>query len=103
MRDRNNQIHLSKKDAAILRQHCRGCRFFIVEKDVSDICTLVGWYDGDNIKEIESYVKQCPCNKKCLVKPSCREENCPIWMKKLEDIVKDRNSKKIGWPHDPYM
>ncbi len=103
MRDSDNRIHLSEKDAAILRKHCKGCRFFTTTKDVSDICTLVGWYDGDNVEEIIEYVKQCPCNKKCLVKPSCREERCPMWMEKLEEIVEYRNSRRKIIPDDPYM
>ena len=99
----DNKIYLSEDDVAILRQHCRGCQFFIITKGVSDICTLVGWYDGNNIQEIETYVKQCPCNQKCLVKPSCREERCPMWLEELEKLVEYRNSKKLGEPDDTYM
>ena len=84
---------LTKQHAEILRKYCKGCQMFITTKFVRDICSMVGWYNKVNIDEIVGYVQHCPCNKKCLVKASCREEKCPMWVEYLESIVGDRNVK----------
>ena len=85
------KLFLSKPEARLLRKYCKGCRFFMPEKNVRDICSIIGWYNSRNFQEIKEYVKHCPCNQKCLVKPSCREEQCPIWMQYVSDVADERN------------
>ena len=85
------KIYLSKPDAILLKRYCIGCRFFLPDKQVRDICSIVGWYNEKNIGEVLEYVKHCPCNKKCLVKPSCTEEECPIWVAYIREAVDERN------------
>ncbi len=84
-------IFLSKLDAEALRVYCKGCQYFNTKKEVRGICSIVGWYNERNIGEVLEYVKQCPCNKKCLVKASCREEDCPIWIEYVYEAVDERN------------
>ena len=86
-------IKLTNKDADILRQYCKGCRMFRPDKNVRSICSLVGWYNKFNIKEIVEYVKHCPCNEKCIVKSCCLDEKCPIWLKYLQKILKVRDKR----------
>jgi len=97
------KTYLSTRDANILRRYCIGCRFFIPDKPVVDICTLVGWYKIDNIQEVVGYVKKCPCNQKCIVKASCMDETCPIWMEYLNEAVEYRQCKKLGLENESTM
>lgn len=85
------QIYLSKPDASALKIYCIGCTYFKPEKLVRDICSIVGWYNERNIGEILEYVKHCPCNLKCLVKASCRVEDCPIWVEYVKSAANERN------------
>jgi hypothetical protein len=95
MREKIKDVCLLKSDAERLRKFCKGCQYFKPEKPVRDICSMVGWYNTRNIQDIIDYVKYCPCNKKCLVKASCREEQCPIWMEYMEKALQERNSKLL--------
>lgn len=90
------EIYLTKADANILRKICKGCQFFRPEKLVKDICSAIGWYNTKNIDEVIKYVKKCPCNQKCLVKASCREEQCPMWLDYIHKAVEERNAKLMG-------
>ena len=85
-------IHLNKNDLLILKQYCKGCRYFDPTKEVVDICTIIGWYNIVNIIEIKEYAKHCPCNQKCLVKAACREVTCPDWLAYVGEAVEKRNS-----------
>jgi hypothetical protein len=88
-------IYLSKPDVGTLLIYCKGCRYFDPSLEVSLICSIVGWYRKKNIEEVVKYVKRCPCNKKCLVKPSCMEENCPIWRETVFKILNERSFERI--------
>jgi hypothetical protein len=85
------KIILSKLDAEALRVYCRGCQYFSPKKEVRHICSIVGWYNENNIGEVLEYVKHCPCNKKCLVKASCRDEDCPMWVDYVKQAAMERN------------
>jgi hypothetical protein len=93
MREKIKEVYLLKSDGERLRKFCRGCQYFRPEKPVRDICSVVGWYNTRNIQDVIDYVKYCPCNKKCLVKASCREEQCPIWLDFIHAAVEERNEK----------
>ena len=90
---KHNKIYLTKPDAEKLRKFCKGCQYFRPKEPVRNICSAVGWYNGKNMQEIIKYVKRCPCNQKCLVKASCREGECPMWMDYIKQAVVERNSK----------
>ena len=70
---------LLKKHVKVLRQYCKGCQYFEPDRPVNEICTLIGWYKYDNIDKIRNLAKGCPCYK-CLVKASCKEMVCPLWL-----------------------
>jgi len=93
MIERPKKIYLTKPDAEKLRKLCKGCQYFNPKKEARHLCSIIGWYNKRNIDDIIEYVKRCPCNKKCLVKPSCREEKCPIWIKYVVEASKERNVK----------
>ena len=90
----DKKIYLSKPDAEILFEYCKGCRYFDTTLDVSLICSMVGWYRKDNIKEVKKYIKGCPCIK-CLVKASCMEEACPIWKKHVYKAINERSIARL--------
>jgi len=91
----SKQAYLTKQDAAILKKQCRGCRYFKPDVPVKSICTLVGWYNEHNIEEVLAYVKKCPCNQRCLVKVSCMEESCPIWMEHVYAVLNQRSIDRL--------
>jgi hypothetical protein len=89
------KIYLSDEHAAILAKYCKGCRYFKPDANVRDICSIIGWYidvvhGRFKFETIVEYVKNCPCNKKCLVKPSCIEEQCPMWMNYVTGLIDKR-------------
>lgn len=85
--------YLNEKDAKKILEYCKGCRFFGVDVQIHNICTMIGWYDREPMSEIISYVKNCPCNKKCLVKAACRDEKCPIWIEYVQNVIEIRDKK----------
>lgn len=87
------RIYLSKPDADELRKYCKGCQYFDIKEEARDICSIVSWYNRVNIQEVLEYAKHCPCNQKCLVKPSCKEETCPMWMEFVHGAASKRNTK----------
>ncbi len=89
-----NQAVMDKLDAEKIRKYCRGCRFFKPELPVKDICNIMGWINRVDVdmKEVIRHVKGCPCNKKCLVKVSCIDSKCPIWLEYVNGIV-----ERKGW------
>ena len=89
------KIYLSKPDAATLLKYCKGCRYFDPTLEVSLICSIVGWYRKGNIKDVEEYVKNCPCNKKCLVKAACMDEKCPIWREYVYGSLNRRSIERL--------
>ena len=86
---------LSEEDATKLKKYCKGCRYFVPTRTARDICTLIGWYNGHNVEEIVEYIKKCPCNQKCLVKVSCTEEQCSIWMKHVHKVLERRSIERL--------
>ena len=93
--ERHQDIIITAVDVEKLRKYCKGCAYFQPHKPARDICSMIGWYRKDNIKEILGYVKRCPCNQKCLVKASCRDVNCPIWVKYMGEASQERNRKAL--------
>jgi hypothetical protein len=90
-----SKIFLSKHDVDILKRYCKGCQYFNTEMPVRLICSVISWYNRNkpnNIEQIISFVKGCPCNK-CLVKPSCTEQQCPIWLEYVRNLWDKRAAK----------
>lgn len=92
------KVYLSGQHDAILKKICRSCHYYKYDEDVRDICSIIGWYihvkNGlMTFKELVKYVKGCPCNQKCLVKPACREENCPAYLKYVNELNENRMNK----------
>jgi len=81
-----NTKTLSELEAKELRKYCKGCRFFKPELPTKNICNLVARIDRVEAQEFMDSVRGCPCNKKCLVKASCREVRCPIWLEYVNDV-----------------
>jgi len=90
-----NETYLTEKHELILKKICIGCRYYNPKINVKDICSIIGWYvdvvSGQiTFETFLEYVKGCPCNQKCLVKASCIDENCPMWMKHVTTLGEKR-------------
>lgn len=86
------KIYLTECDARTLREYCKGCIFFRPDIRTRDICSVISWYDNkakNNMAQIVSYVKNCPCTK-CLVKASCKESQCPMWLNYVQNLADKR-------------
>lgn len=94
---KKEKIFLRDEDAETLKQYCRGCHFFDASIPIEQNCTIISWYNSkekDNMKHMIEYVKECACNQKCLVKAACREEQCLVWMKCVENIAQKRINQR---------
>lgn len=92
------KIFLSDHDATILKQYCKGCQFFKPENNTKSICSIISWYDPEipnNMAQLVSHVKGCPCNKKCIVKAACTEEQCPMWLEYVQNLADKRVTKLV--------
>lgn len=95
---KRDKVYLSYEHDAILKRICRGCQFYTDKEDVRDVCSVIGWYihvkaGHMSFKELVRYVEKCPCNQKCLVKPSCKVENCPIYLTYVNELNDKRMAK----------
>jgi len=107
---KKEKTFLTKDDAEILKRYCKGCQYFDANISIEENCTIISWYNNkekDNMKHMVEYVKDCACNQKCLVKASCIEEQCLIWMKSVESIakkrIKHRQEMKLSQSHVKYV
>jgi len=93
MRVKPKEVYLLKSDVIRLRKFCKGCQYFKPEKPVRSICSIIGWSNIRNIQAVIDSAKPAPCNTYCLIKASCREEQCPIWLDYVYATVEERDKK----------
>jgi len=95
MRNKKDVTFLKREHADIIKNICKGCIYYNSKSNVRDMCSIISWYvdvlSGElAFDEFVGHIKGCPCNQKCLVKASCREEQCPIWIEYSTKIAEKR-------------